>query len=218
MRLFLVGAMANAGHCHRDKGSFILEADGEAFAIDRGMVPYHDSDNLPFLKSELAHNLAVPDGCAQRNPSPSASNWMAEGNAVALKASVDTGGTWLPPVVASRRTVTSLSPDCIEIRDEFELTEPRAVTFYLHSPLPMVAGKQQAEIRGRRLTLTVRADWAVTKTAAAYGVNWCYTPVNRLTLVSVPATHHRLVTVLEFKRTRKLTATRPTQTIGPAVT
>jgi hypothetical protein len=218
VRLFLVGAMANAGHCHRDKGSFILEADGEAFAIDRGMVPYHDSDNLPFLKSELAHNLAVPDGCAQRNPSPSASNWMAKGNAVALKASVDTGGTWLPPVVASRRTVTSLSPDCIEIRDEFELTEPRAATFYLHSPLPMVAGKQQAEIRGRRLTLTVRADWAVTKTAEACGVNWCYTPVNRLALVSVPATQHRLVTVLEFQRPAKRTPACRTKGTGPAAT
>ena len=45
VRLFLVGAMEGAGHCHRDKGSFILEAGGEPFAIDRGAVPYEDAAN-----------------------------------------------------------------------------------------------------------------------------------------------------------------------------
>ncbi len=200
VRLFLVGAMANAGHGHRDKGSFILEADGESFAIDRGMVPYHDSGNLPFLKSEAAHNLAVPAGCAQQNPSPSASLWQARGGEKSLHASVDTSGTWLPPVQACRRIITSPLPDCIEIRDEFDLAEPRAVTFYLHSPLAMISGQNQAEVRGRLRTLTVRADWAVTRTVEACGVNWRYTPINRLAMVSGPAKHHRLVTVLEFKR------------------
>lgn len=203
VRLFLVGAMANAGHCHRDKGSFILEAGGEPFAIDRGMVPYHDSDNLPFLKSELAHNLAVPQGCIQRNPSPRASIWRARGNKKTLHAAIDTEGTWLPPVLACRRVIVSRSPDCIEIHDEFDLAESRAVTFYLHSPLAMTAGSRPGEIRGRHRTLTVRADWAVTQAAEACGVNWRYTPVNRLALVSAPARRHRLVTVLEFSPRRK---------------
>ena len=206
VRLFLVGAMPNAGHGHRDKGSFILEADGEPFAIDRGMVPYHDSDNLPFLKSEAAHNLAVPAGCAQQNPSPCASTWLGQGNQKSLHASIDTGGTWLPPVLACRRILTSPSPDCIEIRDEIDLAEPRAVTFYLHSPLAMTAGLNLAEVRGKLRTLTVRADWAVKTTVEVCGVNWCYTPINRLALVSAPSKHHRLVTVLEFKRKQTRTA------------
>jgi hypothetical protein len=205
VRLFLVGAVANAGHCHRDKGSFILEVDGESFAIDRGMVPYHDSDNLPFLKSEVAHNLAVPAGCAQQNPSPCAANWSAKGDSVSLRASLDTAGTWLPPVLACRRIITSRSPDTIEIRDEFDLAEPRAVTFYLHSPLAVNADGKLAEIRGRRRTLTVRADWAVVKTAELCGVNWCYTPINRLAFVSASAKRHRLVTVLELKRNKTKT-------------
>ena len=46
----------------------------------------------------------------------------------------------------------------------------------------------------------MRAEWAVTTAVEACGVNWRYTPINRLALVSAPAKHHRLVTVLEFKR------------------
>ncbi len=199
VRLFLVGAMANAGHCHRDKGSFILEAGGEPFAIDRGMVPYHDSGNLPFLKSEAAHNLAVPAGCTQRNPSPAAATWQARGDRRTLEASIETDGVWLPPVVACRRTISSPSPDRIEIVDEFELAEARAVTFLLHSPLPMFVGDGVARIRGRRGVVTVRADWATTWTAEACGVNWCYVPINRLALLATPATRHRLVTVLEYR-------------------
>ena len=64
----------------------------------------------------------------------------------------------------------------------------------------MSARGELAKIRGRRLTLTVRADWAVEKSAAACGVNWRYEPINRLALVSAPSIRHRLVTVLEFSR------------------
>jgi len=201
VRLFLVGAMEDAGHCHRDKGSFILEAGGEAFAIDRGAVPYEDAANLPFMKSEVAHNLAVPDGCGQVNPSPHASDWVAQGDGVSLEGSVDTGKTWLAPVTACRRTIKSPTPDLIEITDEIELAEPRTVSFYLHSPLPMKAGKARSRVRGSRFTLEVTADWAESAAAAKCGVNWCYTTINRLALVSAPARSHRLVTVLRLKPT-----------------
>lgn len=200
VRLFLVGAMENAGHCHRDKGSFLLEVGGEAFAIDRGAVPYEDATNLPFMKSEVAHNLAVPEGCGQQNPSPVASDWEAAGDELFLRATVDTGKTWLPPVVSCRRTIHSVSPGEVEIVDEFELTEPRTVTFFLHSPLPMHLTGHQAEVRGTHFNMAVDADWASTASANPCGVNWCYTPINRLALVSTPARHHRLTTRLRFKR------------------
>jgi hypothetical protein len=200
VRLFLVGAMENAGHCHRDKGSFILEVAGEPFAIDRGAVPYEDAANLPFMKSEAAHNLAVPEGCAQQNPSPHASDWIARGDDTFLTAEIDTGRTWLPPVISCRRTINSATPDRIEIIDEIELSEPRAVAFLLHSPLPMRAGKGKATVRGTRFTLEITADWTTAGTVTACGVNWCYTPINRLALTSAPARQHRLVTVLRLVR------------------
>jgi len=200
VRLFLVGAMENAGHCHRDKGSFILEAGGEPFAIDRGAVPYEDAANLPFMKSEVAHNLAVPHGCSQQNPSPHASDWMAKGDKTSLTAEIDTGKTWLPPVLACHRTINSSTPDQIEIIDEFELADSRPVTFFLHSPLPMRAGKGKASIRGSHFTLDITAEWSVSGSSKTCGVNWCYVPIHRLALVSAPARKHRLVTVLQLKR------------------
>ncbi len=200
VRLFLVGAMEGAGHCHRDKGSFILEAGGEPFAIDRGAVPYEDAANLPFMKSEIAHNLAVPAGCAQLNPSPHAADWIARGDGTSLTAKIDTSRTWLPPVLACRRSLVSPTPDCLEIIDEFELAQPLPVTFFLHSPLPMRARPGQASIRGTGLTLEITAAWSVAGTTAACGVSWNYTPINRLALVSAPARRHRLVTRLQLKR------------------
>jgi Heparinase II/III-like protein len=199
VRLFLVGAMQNAGHGHRDKGSFMLEAGGEGFAVDRGAVPYEDATNLPFMKTELAHNLAVPEGCTQRNPSPSASDWTATGDEVSVRASVDTGETWQAPVLACRRSVFSPTPDRIEITDEFVLERPLPVSFLLHTPLPVEATGTCATIRGSRLNLEVAAPWAVAGTVEACGVNWSYTPINRLALRSAPATRHRLVTLLQFK-------------------
>lgn len=199
VRLFLVGAMENAGHCHRDKGSFILEAGGELFATDRGAVPYEDAANLPFMKSEVAHNLVVPLGCGQRNPSPHAADWIAEGDGLALRAAIDTSRTWYEPVVACRRTIHSPTPDRIEIVDEIELAEPLPVSFYLHSPLPMRAGTGKSTVKGTRFKLEITAAWATTAAAKRCGVNWCYTPINRLELASAPARSHRLVTVLRLK-------------------
>jgi hypothetical protein len=200
VRIFLVGAMAGAGHCHRDKGSFILEADGETFAMDRGMTPHEDADNVPFLKSEEAHNLAVPEGCFQANPSPCAAAWDADGDDLRLSAAIDSGRTWLPPVIACRRTIASPRPDLVEIVDEIELTEPRAVRFLLHTTLPVQTAATGALVTGARSVLAVTASWAEACEAGACGVDWSYTPVNRIVLRSTPGWRHVLRTLLELSR------------------
>jgi hypothetical protein len=103
-------------------------------------------------------------------------------------------------VLSCRRTLQSPSPDRIEIVDEIELAEPRAVSFLLHSALPMSAAAGRAWVAGSVFTLDVSAAWAVSRTARPCGVNWCYTPVNRLELRSRPDLRHRLLTVLQFRR------------------
>ncbi len=200
VRVFLVGAMAGAGHGHRDKGSFILEADGETFALDRGMTPYEDADNVPFLKSEEAHNLAVPDGCFQANPSPHRAAWEGDGDGVRLAAAIDTGKTWLPPVLGCRRTIESPRPDGIEIVDEIEMAEPRAVRFLLHTALPVEMAGTAARVVGMRSVLTVTAAWAEAAEGEPCGVDWSYAPVARIALRSAPGRHHLLRTVLELSR------------------
>jgi hypothetical protein len=162
-------------------------------------VPYEDVDNLPFMKSEEAHNLAVPQGCRQANPSPDAADWEAQGDAASLHARIDTGRIWLPPVLSASRTVDSPAPGRIEITDRFELTEPRAVTFFLNSPLPMSLDGLSASIVGTRIRLRVEAPWAVRAAEEARGVNWNYVPFRRLALTSPPARTHELRTALSFR-------------------
>jgi hypothetical protein len=102
-------------------------------------------------------------------------------------------------VVSCRRTINSPTPDRIEIIDEIELAEPRPVSFYLHSPLPIRAATGKSTVKGTRFNLEITAGWASAAAAKRCGVNWCYTPINRLALESAPARSHRLVTVLRLK-------------------
>lgn len=68
--LLLVSGPVIFGHSHEDKGSVILENDGEALFIDRGVCDYGNSEVAKFSKA-LWHNLLVPikDGnlCSQKN-------------------------------------------------------------------------------------------------------------------------------------------------------
>ena len=197
VRLHLVGSMANAGHGHPDKGSFILEACGEVFAGDRGVTPYEDP-RCRTLAAEVAHNLAVPDGSFQINPAPAAAIWQGEGDETQLHAAIDAGGVWQQPVRIARRRIDSPQPGLIEITDEIELDEARSVTFYLQTPLPIAVDGTLAHVQGTHARMTVEAGWAVKATAEEYYCNSVYVPYNRLCLTSRVARKHVLKTVLRL--------------------
>ncbi len=197
VRLHLVGSMANAGHGHPDKGSFILEACGEVLAGDRGVTPYEDP-RCRTLAAEVAHNLAVPDGCFQINPAPAAAIWQGEGDTMQLHAEIDASGVWQAPVRVARRRIDSLRPDVITITDEIELSEPRAVTFYIQTPLAITVDGRTAYVQGKRARMTVEAGWAIEATAGEYYCNSVYVPYNRLCLTSRAAKRHVLTTILRL--------------------
>ena len=197
VRLHLVGSMANAGHGHPDKGSFILEVCGEVFAGDRGVTPYEDP-RCRTLAAEVAHNMAVPDGFFQINPSPAAAIWQGAGDETQLRAEIDASGVWPTPVRVARRRIVSPQPDIIEITDEIELDEARAVTFYINTPLAITVDGRTAYVQGKRARMTVEAGWAVTATAGEYYCNSVYVPYNRLCLTSRTARKHVLKTVLRL--------------------
>jgi hypothetical protein len=146
----------------------------------------------------VAHNLAVPDGCFQINPSPAAAIWQGEGDEQSLSAHIDTSAVWNPPVRVARRSISSPRPDLIEIVDEFELDEARHVTFYLNSPLPIGVEGTMAFIQGKKARLSVEAAWAASASAGEYYCNFVYQPYNRLCLTSSSATRHTLKTILRF--------------------
>jgi hypothetical protein len=198
VRLHLVGSMANAGHCHPDKSSFILEACGDIFAGDRGVTLYVDP-RCRTLSAEVAHNMAIPEDCFQVNPAPVAALWQGEGDAQRFSAEIDISGIWRAHVRTARRRIQSPQPDLIEITDEFELDAARAVSFYMQTPLPITAAGTTAIVQGRRARLHVQAAWAASVTAAEYYCDFSYRPWNRLVAAAAPATRHTLKTVLRFE-------------------
>ncbi len=58
---FFEGGPQTFEHCHSDKGQFMLEAYGERFAADPGVIKYQDPAHL-FFKSTSYHNLVTLRG------------------------------------------------------------------------------------------------------------------------------------------------------------
>ncbi|MHC4521199.1 MAG: heparinase II/III domain-containing protein, partial [Planctomycetota bacterium] len=73
VKLLIVGNKADAGHTHEDKGSFVLEYAGQAFALDLGIGDYGDPIHLAYKHCQR-HNMLVPVGTSERarpqNPLP----------------------------------------------------------------------------------------------------------------------------------------------------
>jgi hypothetical protein len=57
----MLGTKANS-HCHRhnDRGSFVLEFDGDSYAADSGGQNYADIDTKNVVRADY-HNMLVPN-------------------------------------------------------------------------------------------------------------------------------------------------------------
>ncbi|MFM1851234.1 MAG: hypothetical protein RIS54_918 [Verrucomicrobiota bacterium] len=64
MLAFFEGGPQTFEHTHADKGSFMVEAYGERFAADPGVVKYQDPSAINF-KNTTHHNLVTWQGCNQ---------------------------------------------------------------------------------------------------------------------------------------------------------
>ncbi len=93
VRLQLIGAPAHAGHCHQDRGSFVLEAFGEEIAIDRGQMGY-DDPRCTTIGLGRYHNLLIPEDpenqvLNQLNPCPAATIPEGDGDEQTLRCRID---------------------------------------------------------------------------------------------------------------------------------
>ena len=111
------------GHFHADKGSFILEAGGEALAVDRGVTSY-DHPETGLMGIAARHNLLYPessDGALSHQPAHAAGGRLtlaAEKKGCLLLAS-DNVGAWEERVFNRNiRRVVSPAPDLYVIDDE----------------------------------------------------------------------------------------------------
>ena len=156
--------MQKSGHKHPDAGSFLLEYDGETYAMDSGIVSY----SSPFsreLQQEERHNVMVPikaDGSYGRQIISSGKlRLRASGDAKRFSASVDLLPCWKGQFRKRIRQLSSDSPEKLTILDEYELTEGKGAAFFWLSPFPIRLEGRHVEIRGKRgrITFAVPEGW-----------------------------------------------------------
>ncbi len=203
VRLQLVGAMADAGHGHEDKGSFVLEAFGEEILVDRGICFYGDA-RANLLKEATRHNMLTPDDAEgrparQRNPLPEPVVPSGEGDEQTLDARIEAAIGWPELLRRWERRIRSDRPDRIEITDTAERWENGTVSLHFQSRHPWVRDGDAWISAGRRARLRLVPQWAVAEAVAEEDLfDGAFEPVYRLTLRSEPAGQFDLTTRLEL--------------------
>lgn len=166
VKLLLPGNRAGAGHCHEDKGSFVLEFAGETFAEDPGMCDYGHPLMAELQQCER-HNMLVPVAAGERphplNPLPADVKPSGSGDEAAFRAEMDLSPGWEPYYRKWRRCWSSETPARLTIRDDYELTAGEAVEFLWQTRLPVRLEPGRAVIAGRRgrVVLTLPGDCRV---------------------------------------------------------
>ncbi len=160
VKLFIMGNMKGADHCHEDKGSFILEYAGDCFAVDIGIGSYKDPLHFPYKHCQR-HNMLVPidDGVrvAPKNPIPFDIKPVGQGDSQKFAAEIDASVGWNGYYKKWVRRWNSPSPDLIIIEDEYELSKGKGVEFYWQTLLPCKINGRMVEIQGKNGTAIIEA-------------------------------------------------------------
>ena len=194
----------HSGHYNEDKGSFLLEVEGEALAIDRGVTVYsHPETGL--LKLAARHNLLYPEPADGRLV-----HQLSGGEGGRLASAIEQHGAvmmvsdnrlaWEPGVFrANLRRVFSPAADLYIFDDEVRLVEAMAVSFRLNSLAPMRQRGDSVWVSGRRASLCVTPlNWEPVEAALGPdGIDGNERPVNLMRLVAAPARSHRLLTAVQ---------------------
>ena len=160
VKLLLMGHKAGADHTHEDKGSFVLEFAGEAFALDLGIGDYGDPIHMQYKHCQR-HNMLVPVGIAARahpdRPLHADVKPVGEGDETSFHARIDATAGWDGFYKRWLRTWDSPTPDRLTIRDEYELADGDGVEFYWQTRLPCEARGNTVVITGAEGTVTLTA-------------------------------------------------------------
>jgi hypothetical protein len=199
VRLQLVGAKANAGHGHEDKGSIVLEAHGEELLIDRGTCFYGDARS-DLLKKAWRHNLLTPDDSdgrpvAQCNPLPVAVIPQGRGDECMLRAEIDAAAGWPELLATWRRSITSDDPCRFTLRDLVERLAEGSVSLHFQSRSPWVVDGESWVSHGAAAGVRITPNWCVSHSETVEDLfDSAYTPVYRLSLHSTSGTGFELDT------------------------
>jgi hypothetical protein len=147
-------------HEHEDRGSFVLEFAGEAFAMDPGICEYEDP-MAELMKQCQYHNMLAPAGLTER-PAPARPILVdvkaaGKGNRKSFHARLDVSPGWGAHYKYWRRSWDSPAPETLTIRDEYELVKGDGVEFYWQTKLPCRIDGRQVTIQGARGSITLDA-------------------------------------------------------------
>ncbi|WP_165063784.1 heparinase II/III domain-containing protein [Paludisphaera rhizosphaerae] len=203
------GGDNKAGHSHLDLGSFVLDAQGERWAVDLGSDDY----NLPGyfgknrwdyyrLRTESHNTLLIDD--ANQDPKAEAPlvrflSTPERGHAVA-----DLTAAYAPTVSKAWRGVARLGSEGVLIQDEIEAARPVKLKWNFHTDASKIQteGGQATLSKGdRKLTLRV-----VEPAGATFAVEPCDPPkpqkqqpnVHNVCLTFKDVTKTRIVVVAEL--------------------
>lgn len=201
--LHVVGAKANAGHSHQDKGSFLLEAFGDELLIDRGMCFYGDARTF-LLKRAEQHNMLTPDDAEgrplqQTNPLREAVLPEGEGDEQTLHATVDATAGYRDTLASWQREIDSDQPTQLHLRDTAHRHESGTLSLHFHSRFPWTEHADGWVIEGPHARLRLQPQWDVASAEASeHLIDGAYRPVHRLTLRTEPGLRFQLHTALQL--------------------
>lgn len=164
VKVFVMGGKAGAGHNHEDKGSYIVEYNGEVFLADPGMVSYGNAQSRA-LKMCDYHNMLLPEGCAQnphpKNPLPYSYSADGEGDERKLHLSMDLTASFDEYYSLWRRELSSEEPSVLTVADTYELKQGSGVVSLLNTWYPVREEDGMITIEGRESVCTFRLPQGV---------------------------------------------------------
>ena len=200
LKILIPGNKARAGHCHEDKGSFVIEFAGEVFAGDFGRATYGDA--MTFISKQCQwHNMLIPISEGERpapaNPINTDVRPTGNGNDQRFEAFIDATPGWDTYYSKNTRRWDSPTPEQLVITDEYELIKGSGVEFYWQTMLPVKRTGNTVRIEGVRGTAEIRIPRGTTCRIEEH-LWWDGRTVNRI-IFSQKGNSGTIVTNIDFK-------------------
>lgn len=155
VKIFIAGNKAGSGHCHEDKGSFVLECAGDSFSADFGITDY-SNPIADLMCTAPRHTMLTPWCDDERpkpaNPNPAQINPEGHGDENSFHATMDVTPGWEGWFKQWHRSWDSPSPDKLVITDDWAIARGRGVIFHWTTWLPMRLEGNTVIIEGQRAT------------------------------------------------------------------
>lgn len=154
------GGCGNGSHTHEDKGSFIVECNGEPAIIDRGVLAYsHPACGL--LGRAERHNLLTPvpdagERIYQLRNGEGGRIVCAESAGQSFIVCTDTTAAWPHHFRKCLRAVFSPRPGLWLVVDTVELVQPRGLAFHLHTRFAVERANGALRLKGERSGVLVQ--------------------------------------------------------------